>query len=615
MEPSADKPTSPQKGDLEYLFRQKFEEAELQPRANLWEQLDHELVVQQNETFRERLRVHRWVAAACVLFMLGMGGWFALHFTSNHEAELAAGLQNFQESSENANGNSGRKLQLAAQAPAANSARPSVSSNAAAASGNTTSARQAGATVAASGSSSQPLIINGTPNAAGKESLADAGAPKRTATAAVTASSNRELPTNTQAANTASGTTTAPQTETNSQSVQGRNSFLGYAANGTTRPQAEVTGQQNSAAATNAVPATGAALATLNPNTSAPTVASVTAPAAANSAATTPATTTAMQATATEQVNALAPRPAALDNALAALPASLEQTYTPTALAWADELAAKDEKKIAQKGGWSFGGGHNLSSFNPNVNFSRGPLSTPTFQKTSATARVNAQTYEEAATEYRHNLQAGLGQRVALMARKRLAGRWSATAGVEAAEYRASSQTSYAALAPNMPATFTGDLQQKTRIRTQMATDLTALAEPQTTHYRYRTAGLPVSLQYSAADKMGWSLYARMGAAVNLLFNSRLTPENTNLIGEKAYKLSSPDSPYRHVLASLRGGAGMQYRPVGATWLVALGPAAETGLNTLNNEPTQSYWHQNRPYSVGLEASVEFGLKPVVAAH
>jgi hypothetical protein len=60
----------------------------------------------------------------------------------------------------------------------------------------------------------------------------------------------------------------------------------------------------------------------------------------------------------------------------------------------------------------------------------------------------------------------------------------------------------------------------------------------------------------------------------------------------------------------------MQYRPAGASWLVALGPAAEAGLNTLNAEPSQSYWHQNRPYSVGLEASVEFGLgKPVVAAH
>ncbi|ALD19997.1 hypothetical protein [Hymenobacter sp. DG25A] len=456
--------------------------------------------------------------------------------------------------------------------------------------------------------------MNGAAGAAAKQAVTGDVAPNRTATAAVTAGSNRVLPANTQAANTASETTASPETEANG---QGRNSFLGYAANSATQSSQETAaGQRSLSPAYSAAPSAGTALADFSRNAAAYTVAAVATPAAAPSVATTPAVTTATDATASEQVAALAPRAAALSNALAALPASLEPAYASSALAWADELAEKDEKKLAQKGGWSFGGGHNLSSFNPNVNFSRGSISAPTLQKASAAARANAQTYEDAASEYRQNLQAGLGQRVAFMARKRLGGRWSAAAGVEAAEYRASSQTSYAAVAPDMQATFTSDYQQANRIRTQMATDLTALPAPQPTHYRYRTAGLPVSLQYGASDKMGWSLYARMGAAVNLLFSSRLSPDDTNLIGRKEYKLSSTDSPYRHVLASLRGGAGMQYRPAGASWLVALGPAAEAGLNTLNAEPSQSYWHQNRPYSVGLEASVEFGLgKPVVAAH
>lgn len=605
MEPSADKPTSPQKGDLEYLFRQKFEEAEMQPRASLWEQLDHELVVQQNETFRERLRVHRWVAAACVLFMLGMGGWFTMHLTSTHEAELAAGLQDSLET-QDATTNQNSKPQLAAKAPAVNSASQPVSGNAAA------SARQATTVAAASGGASQQLTMNAA-GVADNATLTSDVAPNRTATAAVTAGSNRVLPANTQAANTASEATASPQTEANG---QGRDSFLGYAATSTNQSNQETVASQRSLSpASSAAPASGTGLSDFNRNAAATTVAAV-ASSATMPSATAPAATTAIEATASEQVAALAPRSAALSNALAALPTSLEPTYIASAVAWADELADKDEKKIAQKGGWSFGGGHNLSSFNPNVNFSRGSLSTPTFQKASATARVNALTYEEGATEYRRNLQAGLGQRVALMARKRLSGRWSATAGVEAAEYRASSQTSYAAIAPDMQATFTGKFQQTSRIRTQIATDLTALPAPQTTHYRYCTAGLPVSLQYGASDKVGWSLYARMGAAVNLLFSSRLSPEDTNMIGQKEYKLRSSDSPYRHVLASLRGGAGLQYRPAGASWLVALGPAAEAGLNTLNAEPSQSYWHQNRPYSVGLEASVEFGLgKPVVAVH
>ncbi|MBC8083460.1 MAG: hypothetical protein H7Z21_09635, partial [Hymenobacter sp.] len=66
-------------GDLEHLFRQKFAGAEVPPRAGLWEQLDHELLVEQNNTFRRRLGVHRWVAAACLLLLFSVSGWALLH--------------------------------------------------------------------------------------------------------------------------------------------------------------------------------------------------------------------------------------------------------------------------------------------------------------------------------------------------------------------------------------------------------------------------------------------------------------------------------------------------------------------------------------------------------
>lgn len=71
-------PDSRPTGDLENLFRQKFAEAEVTPRASLWEQLDHELLVQQNETYRRRLLGYRWAAAASVLLLAGGGTWLGL---------------------------------------------------------------------------------------------------------------------------------------------------------------------------------------------------------------------------------------------------------------------------------------------------------------------------------------------------------------------------------------------------------------------------------------------------------------------------------------------------------------------------------------------------------
>ncbi|WP_133271610.1 hypothetical protein [Hymenobacter radiodurans] len=66
-------------GDLEHLFRQKLGEAEVAPRQHVWEQLDHELLVRQNDSYRRRLLLHRWVAAACALLVLGCGSWLLLH--------------------------------------------------------------------------------------------------------------------------------------------------------------------------------------------------------------------------------------------------------------------------------------------------------------------------------------------------------------------------------------------------------------------------------------------------------------------------------------------------------------------------------------------------------
>ncbi|OON70463.1 outer membrane beta-barrel protein [Hymenobacter sp. CRA2] len=65
-------------GNLEELFRQKFAEAELTPRADVWERLDHELLLRENQGYRRRLvGYRRLAAAACAVATLGFGGWLA----------------------------------------------------------------------------------------------------------------------------------------------------------------------------------------------------------------------------------------------------------------------------------------------------------------------------------------------------------------------------------------------------------------------------------------------------------------------------------------------------------------------------------------------------------
>ncbi|MCR5887587.1 PorT family protein [Hymenobacter sp. J193] len=590
MEPSADKPQNPQTGNLEQLFRQKFEEAEVAPRADLWAQIDHDLLVQQNETYRQRLQLHRWAAAACLLFAMAMGAWFTLHYSGGHEAGLAA------------NTSAASRSASAAQ-PALNGEVPASLS---------TPARSNAARTTAS--------VATTTTGRSQMSPAAAGAAAEAPASRYTMPAGRRAVGSSVARNASAPT-----------SQERAYRWTGFAADpsATVAAVAASTATINPAATTEAgLPASGFAaqtsasdansVAVLRPAATAPqagtdvSIAAGPALAVPVDAAASASLLATSSSASSADLAALAPRETALATDISSLPSSLQPAYPSSALAWADELSREDEKKQPTATGWTFGGGHTLSSYNPNMNFSRGALPASNV-RIASTALVNARMYEDGAEEYRENLQAGLGQRIMLLARRRLSSRWSVATGVEAAEYRASSRTSYAALEASAPTTFTGGFSSTDRVRTQMATDLTVLNEPQKTRYRYRSAGVPVLVQYGNGAKNGWSLYARVGAAVNVLLGTRFSGEDENLVAQKSYSLGASDSPYRKVLTSVRGGAGMQYRPVGASWALAFGPAAETGLNTLNANPTQTYWQQSRPYSVGLEASVEFGAKAAPA--
>jgi hypothetical protein len=237
---------------------------------------------------------------------------------------------------------------------------------------------------------------------------------------------------------------------------------------------------------------------------------------------------------------------------------------------------------------WRYGVSYTAGGFNPNINFSRKGIEAEYGYNPALGADSPALT-EAAAAQYREHLRPGFSQRLALLATRRLTGRWSVRTGAEVSQATAQSASSLSFLGEQLP-----DLGQS------------VASTMRTTDFRYRLASLPVEVRYDNSVKRGWSLYGRLGGVVSALLGVRSEvegePEAT-----KTYSIASAAGPYRRVLGSLRGGVGAQYRPGTGNWAFSLGPVGELGLVPLNAHPAQSYLAQSRPYSFGVEAGVEFG--------
>jgi hypothetical protein len=275
----------------------------------------------------------------------------------------------------------------------------------------------------------------------------------------------------------------------------------------------------------------------------------------------------------------LATRLASLSAASAALPASLAEVA----------VAPGPPLEITRR--WQYGASYSASAYNPNIEWAKSPVVASS--ASVGTSPLPASFTRSVAAEYRDNLHAGLGQRLSLWATRRLGnGRWGLRTGLELAQNTATSASSVA---------FVGE----------PVADLSYLnasyaPRMQRTSYRYRSVSVPAELRYSNPLKTGFSLYGRIGAMLTALLNVRSEVDNIPE-ATRTYSLTSASTPYRRVSAGLRGGMGMQYRPAGHQWSLNFGPVAEMGIFSLNADPSQDFWSQQRPYSFGLEAGMEIG--------
>ncbi|OGX82833.1 hypothetical protein BEN47_18165 [Hymenobacter lapidarius] len=530
------------------------------PRPMLWDHIDNSLLLRQNETYRRRLAATRWVAAASlVLATLAGTGWWAQSGSGLVGTEVAT--------------------RTAAPGPASND--PARSGSASVAVAEEGGAGSAGASHSAYGDANATQAA-GARNASGIAS-----------TSAQTGGAARPQ-TGFGAASVRAGLEDGPVVSSaTSNDVASAGTAVGNPV-GSTASQ-ETAGNNLATVATAAVPASGNQKQRLSgtetpvgaaAGTAAAYMATAAAPRifgdapAASSAAVAASFVPAGSAALPGQVGLLAPAstslaltaPAALPNGLAAL--SLPAETAPA-------VAAADHK-------WQYGASYTAGTFNPNINFSREGLGADYAYNPALGADSPALT-EAAATEYRNNLRPGLSQRIALVAKRHLTGNWFLNTGAEFAQATATSSSTSAFVGEQLL-----DLGQF------------STGAMRTTSFRYRTAGIPVSLSYSNAEKRGWSVYGRLGGVVSALLGVRSevegSPEAT-----RTYSLASAGTPYRRVLGSIRGAAGAQYRSELGGWAFALAPMAELGLVPLNANPAQSYFAQSRPYTFGLEASVEFG--------
>ena len=547
-------------GSLEELFRHHLgEEAAVPPRALLWDQIDNSLLIRQNESYRRRLVATRWVAAASLLLATLAGtGWWAGRSSLVGSPEMAA-------TTGSRPATNGEQLNSVASRPGfspAGNADPTAAAGRDASERSTlaslgrASTRQNGQRNALNDASgSMPAAFN----RAGRQNVASRTAGLPANNAASTASS---------AANEAAATRDAAATQAGS--VAAQSGQLSGAASVLANTSTAATGAVAIGGATTT--AAGATLASGSAGTAATATATVSAASLLASVAAAPATTLGV-----EEADLLASRSvalAAVETPAPALPGALAAGPEPT------ELALGTHR-------WQYGASYTASAFNPNINFSRAGIE-PEFGYNPVLGP--AELSEQAATEYRQNLRAGLSQRLALTVARHLRGHWSVGTGVELTKAHARSASTVA---------FVGE---------QLADGGQTVGSGQrrTTDFSYTLASLPLELRYSNPAKRGWSLYGRFGGVVSALLGNRSEvagrPEVT-----QTYSITSASTPYRRLTSSVRGAAGARFNPGAGRWAFSLGPVAELGLVSLNAHPVQSYFAQSHPYSVGLEAAVDFG--------
>lgn len=587
---------TPPKGSLEDLFRHHLLEsgaAAVPPRPQVWEQLDNSLLLAQNEQYRRRLRAYRWAVAASLLLtaLAGTGWWRSQQQTAVPLAQATA------------NEAAARSGAGAAAGPAA---APSLATSHVASTSSAASIAQpatlppfSSPTTAALPAGSQRDTRYRQPGLAVARPIQLRAAKSASAQLAFT-----ERPAKATSFENATARVASQAGEAGRQK-SAASRLVGLAG----RPAIGLPGSGAAPAAFGGSPGTATG-DTETPVGLAASRFSSTAPqfAAAPGSSQLPSASTLATGAAPADVAA---RWSASPDVLAELnnernpelltppnaeplrmgrEATVATSHGPDRPTGLRGVVAGAGLPITAASEWQGGVSYAVSTFQPNIDFLKASDDyNPVYGAASAYFT------QVASTEYRDHLRAGLSQRLSVWASRRLgAGHWSLRLGAEASHNEAHSASSV---------NFVGEQVYRFAYGRPVAPQL------RSTSYGYSMVSLPVELRRGNTQRTGWSLYGRLGGAISGLFNVR-SDVTGNSEASRTYSITSDNSPYRRVTASLRGGLGLQLRPASHQWTFSLGPMAEGGIFSLNKMPGQGFWQQQRPYSLGLEAGVELGGVP-----
>ncbi|PVY43970.1 outer membrane beta-barrel protein [Pontibacter virosus] len=126
------------------------------------------------------------------------------------------------------------------------------------------------------------------------------------------------------------------------------------------------------------------------------------------------------------------------------------------------------------------------------------------------------------------------------------------------------------------------------------------------TEYQYRHLTVPVGLQYEHDLSKDWFVYAAAGVAANFLLESSVKTTNPE-VQSVSYTASDNDSPFRQVQFSGNGSVGVGKR-ISPNLTLALGPEVRNYFNTLVADPDKAAAPQGKPYTIGMNMSLNYQL-------
>ena len=297
-------------------------------------------------------------------------------------------------------------------------------------------------------------------------------------------------------------------------------------------------------------------------------------------------------------------------------------------------LLPEETKKKAVGSRWALGGGTGSQYFEQNVKFagagSNQRSNDPSYNALTAnSSNTGSNTIEAASKEFNENTRSAFSYRAAVAANYRINNKWSIEAGLNFAENKAQTATSYiiykrpAALQAianiksenafldsksngnttnvTIPVTiFLAKLTDPDLTNTQAAVEQVA---PFNMYYRYRQLALPMRLRYQHG-RGKWFNFVQAGGALNVLVQTSIISDSPK-VPSVEYPLGQ-SSPFRKWYVTALGSVGRGLK-ISEVWQVqgSLDVARSFSTITLNPEQIPDLGQQ-KPYYVGFGISSSY---------